>query len=59
MEKEDLAPVPNAEARISTGLLLTEGTLDLEEATEAILKYERSFRIDKYARSYRERKRVF
>jgi ATP-binding protein involved in chromosome partitioning len=45
MEKEDPAPVPNAEARKSTGLPKTEGTLDSEEATEAILKYEGVFEL--------------
>jgi Mrp family chromosome partitioning ATPase len=43
MEQEDQAPVPNAETRTSTGLLRTEDTLDLEEATEAILKREGVF----------------
>jgi len=45
MEKEDPGPVPNAEARTSTGLPRTEGTLGLEEATEAILKYEGVFEL--------------
>jgi ATP-binding protein involved in chromosome partitioning len=44
-EKEDLMRVPNAEARTYTGLPRTEGTLDLEEATEAILKYEGVFEL--------------
>jgi ATP-binding protein involved in chromosome partitioning len=45
MEEEDPKPVPNAEARMSTGLPRTEGTLDLEEATKAILKYEGIFEL--------------
>jgi len=45
MEEEDPAPVPNAEARMSTGLPRTEGTLDLEEATGAILKCEGVFEL--------------
>jgi len=45
MEEEDPAPVPNAEARKSTGLPRTEGTLDLKEATEAILKCEGVFEL--------------
>ena len=44
-EEEDPASVPNAEARTSTELPRTEGTLDLEEATEAILKYEGVFEL--------------
>jgi ATP-binding protein involved in chromosome partitioning len=45
MEEEDPTPAPNAEARTSTGLPRTEGTLDLEEAAEAILKYEGVFEL--------------
>jgi ATP-binding protein involved in chromosome partitioning len=45
MEEEDPAAVPNAEARTSTGLPRTEGTLDSEEATRAILKYEGVFEL--------------
>ena len=44
-EKKDPMLVPNVEARTSTGLPGTEGTLDLEEATEAILKYEGAFEL--------------
>jgi ATP-binding protein involved in chromosome partitioning len=45
MEQEDQMPVPNAEARTSTGLPRTEDTLDSEEATKAILKYEGVFEL--------------
>jgi ATP-binding protein involved in chromosome partitioning len=45
MEEEDPTPVPNAEVRMSTGLPRTAGTLDLEEATKAILKYEGVFEL--------------
>lgn len=45
MEEEDPTPAPNAEARKSTGLPRTEGTHDLEEATETILKYEGVFEL--------------
>ena len=45
MGEEDPAPVLSAEARTSTGLPRTEGTLDLEEATEAILKYDGVFEL--------------
>jgi len=45
MEEEDPGPVPNAKARTSTGLPRTEGTLDLEEAAGAILKYEGVFEL--------------
>ena len=44
-EKEDPTRVPNAEARTSTGLPKTEGTHDLEEVAEAILKYEGVFEL--------------
>jgi Mrp family chromosome partitioning ATPase len=44
-EKENPAPVPNVEARTSKDLPKTEGTLDLEEVTEAILKYEGVFEL--------------
>jgi len=40
MEEENLALVLRAEARVFTGHLRTEDTLDSEEAAEAILKYE-------------------
>jgi ATP-binding protein involved in chromosome partitioning len=39
-EKHDPKPVKNAEARTFTGLPRTEGTLDWEEATEVIFRYE-------------------
>ena len=45
MEEEDLALVLRAEARMSTGHPRTEGTLDSEEATEDILKYEGAFEL--------------
>jgi ATP-binding protein involved in chromosome partitioning len=44
-EKENPAPVPNVEARTSKDLPKAEGTLDLEEVTEAILKYEGVFEL--------------
>jgi ATP-binding protein involved in chromosome partitioning len=45
MEPEDPASVQNAETRTSTGLPEIEGTLEWEEATEAILKYEGVFEL--------------
>jgi ATP-binding protein involved in chromosome partitioning len=45
MEQENQTPVLNAGAITFTGLLRIEGTLDLEEATEVILKYEGVFEL--------------
>ena len=54
-EKEDPVPVPDVEARTSTGLPRTEGTLDLEEAAEAILKYEGVFELTSTQKLQREK----
>jgi len=58
VEEEDLAPVLSAEANASMGLPRKKSTFDLEEATEAILKYKGVFELTSM-RKVAEREKQF
>jgi ATP-binding protein involved in chromosome partitioning len=58
VEEEDSAPVLSAEANASIGLPRKKGTFDLEETTEAILKYKGVFELTSM-REVAEREKQF